>query len=118
MIPARKSKEVVEQFQDSNPAFAHWLDDTVEETFSVYALPSKYRVKLRTVNPLENLNREIKRRTRLVSVFPNVLSAERLVGALLMEVHDDWKAATSCYINMDDKRNEDMARRTRDILQK
>jgi transposase-like protein len=114
----RKASEVVEQFEHTNPAFAHWLDDSIEETFSVYEIPRKYRIKLRTVNPLENLNREIKRRTRLVSVFPNTLAAERLIGAILMEKHDDWLADTSCYINMDDKRNEDMKKRSRDILQK
>ena len=85
---------------------------------AVYALPQKYRIKLRTVNPLENLNREIKRRTRLVSVFPNTLSAQRLIGAILIEVHDDWLASTSCYINMDDKINEDIKKRTLNILQK
>jgi transposase-like protein len=114
----RKAKEVVEQFQHSNPAFAFWLDETIEETFAVYAIPRKYRIKLRTVNPLENLNREIKRRTRLVSVFPNSLAAQRLIGAVLMEIHDDWLADINCYINMDDKRNEDMKKRTREILQK
>jgi len=114
----RKAKEVIEKHQDSNPAFAFWLDETIEETLSVYALPHKYRVKLRTVNPLENLNREIKRRTRLVSVFPNTLAAQRLIGAILMEVHDDWLAAANCYINMDDKWNEDARNRTLAILQK
>ncbi len=114
----RKAKETVNKFEKSNPAFALWLDETIEETFSIYALPQKYRVKLRTVNPLENLNREIKRRTRLVSVFPNTLAAERLIGAILMETHDDWLACASCYMNLDDKFNEDVKLRTQAILQK
>lgn len=114
----RKVKEVLKQFQDKEPSFAFWLESTIEETFAVYSLPRKFRLKLRTVNPLENLNREIKRRTYLVSVFPNKTAAERLIGAVLMEVNDDWLSGPKCYINMNEKRNEDCKKRTQKILQK
>jgi len=113
----RKAKEVVAQFEDDAPAFAKWLELTVEETFAVYSVPRKYRIKLRTVNPLENLNREIKRRTYLVSVFPNTESCVRLIGAILMEVHEEWISDPRGYINMLDKRNEDVEKRTQHILQ-
>lgn len=108
-----KVLEIVKKYEDKNPAFSYWLEENIEDCFAVYSLPRKYRVKLRTVNPLENLNRHIKRRTRLVSVFPNRKSCERLVGAILIEVHDDWMADSKIYMKMDDWNREEMKKRSK-----
>ena len=54
------------------------------------ALPEYYRRKLRTTNSVERLNEEIRRRERVIRIFPNPESAERLLGAMLMEHHEEW----------------------------
>ena len=66
---------------------------------SVRVLPEKYR-RLRTTNRQERLNEEIRRRERVIRIFPNIESAHRLVGALLVEQHETW--AGQCYLNMDE----------------
>ena len=54
-------------------------------------LPESQRKKLRTSNPLERVNQEVKRRTRVVRIFPNAASCLRLVSALLMEISEEWQ---------------------------
>ena len=62
-------------------------------------LPEKYRRRLRTTNMQERLNEEIRRRERVIRIFPGVASAHRLLGALLVEQHEAW--AGQCYLNME-----------------
>ena len=57
---------------------------------------------MRTSNSLERLNREIKRRTRVASLFPNTASVPRLASAVVMEVSEDWETGRT-YLNMDTK---------------
>lgn len=92
---------VVKKYENKNPAFAAWLENSIHECFSVFSLPREYWVKLRTVNPLENLNREIRRRTNLAAIFPNDDSCIRLIGAVLNEIHDDWTTSEQYYLNME-----------------
>lgn len=96
-------EKIVDKFKDSAPLFVKWLDLNVEECLAVYALPRSFHVKLRTVNSLENLNREIKRRTFLASIFPNEQACSRLVGAVLMEVHETWISDPLNYLFMPDR---------------
>ena len=84
-------KEVVQKYQTSAPKLAQWLETNASESLTVFCRPEAQRKKLCTTNSLERLNREIKRRTRVVSVFPNEASLERLVSALLSETNDDWQ---------------------------
>ena len=67
--------------------------------FAVFDLPVGHRTRLRTTNGLERINRELKRRTRVVSIFPNAASCLRLVSALLAEVDEDWMTG-KMYINL------------------
>lgn len=67
---------------------------------TVFALPLTHRRKLRTTNMLERINEEIKRRTRVATLFPNEASALRLVSAVLVEISDDWETAKT-YLNME-----------------
>ena len=62
------------------------------ESLSVFALPSEHRRMLRTTNVLERLNKEIKRRTRVATLFPNESSLLRLVSAVLNEVSEEWES--------------------------
>ncbi len=71
-------------------AFAGWLESNAEESMAYFDFDEGWWRRVRTSNCIERLNREIKRRTKVVGVFPNPESCERLVGALLMEKHEEW----------------------------
>jgi len=66
------------------------LEAGLEDAIAVLALPAKYRRRLRTTNMAERLIEEIRRRERVIRIFPNSASAERLIGALLQEQHEEW----------------------------
>jgi putative transposase len=66
------------------------LEEALEDALAVLSLPEKYRVRLRTTNGMERLNEEIRRRERVIRIFPNEASAFRLLGALLAEHHEVW----------------------------
>ncbi len=66
------------------------LEAGFDDATAVLALPEPYRRRLRTTNSLERLNEEIRRRERVIRIFPNRESAVRLFGALLMEQHEQW----------------------------
>lgn len=85
-----RAAQVAAEYGQSAPKFAAWLDENVQECLSVYAFDDNIQRRMRTVNLLERLNRELRRRTRLVSIFPNEASLLRLASALLAEIHEDW----------------------------
>lgn len=66
------------------------LEEGLDEALAVLSLPEKYRVRLRTTNGMERLNEEIRRRERVMRIFPNEASACRLIGALWAEHHEVW----------------------------
>ena len=66
------------------------LEEGLEDALAVLVLPEKYRRRLRTTNMMERLNEEIRRRERVIRIFPNEASAVRLIGALLAEKHESW----------------------------
>jgi putative transposase len=86
-------QRIVRKHQPTAPKLAAWLEENVPEGLAVFRLPPTHRKRLRTTNMLERLNRELKRRTRVATLFPNEASLLRLVTAVLMEVSDDWETA-------------------------
>jgi len=74
------------------------MEENLPEGLTVFALPAAHRTRLRTTNMLERLNKEIKRRTRVATLFPNEASALRLFSAVLMETSEDWETGTM-YLN-------------------
>lgn len=82
---------VVRKYQKSAPKLAQWMEENVPESFAVFRLPASHRQRLRTTNMLERLNRELKRRTRVATLFPNEASVLRLVTAVLMELSEEWE---------------------------
>lgn len=86
----KRVKEKVQKYEKSNSVFATWLDQNIIEGLSVFAFPKEHRKKIRTTNLVERINREIKTRTRVASLFPNSDSCLRLVSAILLETHEQW----------------------------
>ena len=82
--------QALEQWRREAPKLAAWAEENLPEGFTVFALPQPHRTRLRTTNGLERINREIKRRTRVASIFPNPASCLRLVSALLAECDEEW----------------------------
>ena len=79
------------KYADIDAKLAAWLEDNVPEGLTVFDFPIEHRRRLRTNNGLERLNREIKRRTRVATLFPNEDSLLRLATAVLMETDDEWQ---------------------------
>ena len=96
----RQLTEFRGRFEKSAPKAVACLEEGFEEAMAVMALPEKYRRRLRTTNMQERLNEEIRRRERVIRIFPNDDSALRLIGALLAEQNDNWQECR--YINMDE----------------
>ena len=95
----RRLKDMVGRYHKTAPALASWLEENIPEALTVFAFPAAHRKRLRTNNGLERLNKEIKRRTRVATLFPNETSVLRLVSAVLSEISDDWETERS-YLNM------------------
>jgi len=84
------ARDVVERWRGSHPAVARWLEDGIESTLSYFAFPEAHWRRIRSTNGLERFNQEIKRRTRVVRIFPNRESCLRLVTALCVEQSEEW----------------------------
>ena len=83
-------KRVVEKFKGKASKFCDWLETNFMEGLTFYDFPKKHWKKIRTVNALERMNREQKRRTRVAGLFPSVESCERLVVSIAIRIHEDW----------------------------
>ncbi|MEN6534719.1 MAG: IS256 family transposase [Bryobacteraceae bacterium] len=97
---ARRKEQVVQKYQDTAPKLAAWLDANVGESLSVFDFPTAHRKRLRTSNLLERINKEIKRRTRVATLFPNEASLLRLASAVLAEIDEEWQSA-KVYLTME-----------------
>jgi putative transposase len=84
--------ETVKKYSESAPRLSVWMEENLEQGLTVMSFPVEHQRRLRTTNLCERVNREIKRRTRVVSIFPNARSLERLVTAVLMEMSEDWQS--------------------------
>lgn len=85
--------QIVDEYHTSAPKLALWLEENIPQGLTIFAFPQTHQRLIRTTNGLERLNREIKRRTQVVSIFPNDQSCLRLVTAIVSEISDDWLAA-------------------------
>jgi putative transposase len=95
----RQLQAAIKDWQQSHPKLAAWAQDNLTEGFAVFGLPPEHRVRMRTTNGLERLNKEIKRRTRVATLFPNSASCLRLVSAILAEQDEEWMSS-KIYLNM------------------
>jgi transposase-like protein len=97
----RLMARTVQKYANTASKLATWRETAIPEGLTVFSLPAAHRTRLRTVNALERLNQEIRRRTRVVGVFPNEASCLRLVSALAMETSDEWEAGKT-YLTLTD----------------
>ena len=67
------------------------MNDAEADVLATMAFPAQHRTKLHSTNPLERLNKEVKRRADVVGIFPNEDSIVRLIGAVLLEANDEWQ---------------------------
>lgn len=73
------------------------LDEGFEDAFQ-YAVVGKGQSRIRSTNLLERLNQELRRREKVIRIFPNINSATRLLGAILMDIHESWISSPRVYL--------------------
>lgn len=89
----------IAKWQGKYPKLVDWVESNIAETLTFYRLPRAHHKHMKSTNMLERLNEEIKRRTRVVRIFPNADSCLRLIRALCVETHETW-LEDSRYLNM------------------
>src|SRR5690554_4348460 len=87
--------------EEKSPQAATLLDESFSDVMAILNLPQRYRRRLRTTNSIERLNEEIRRRERVIRIFPNAKSITRLIGSLLLEHHEKWISGRA-YLQMED----------------
>jgi len=99
--PDRSSAEkylkiIIQKYTKSSPRLFAWLEANLAEGLTVFSFPTKHKRFIRTTNSPEWVNREIRRRTRVVGIFPNEASCLRLISAILMETSEKWQIGKRC----------------------
>lgn len=87
------------KWQGRYPKLVDWAGNNIVETLTSYRLPRTHHKQMKSNNMLERINREIKRRTRVVRIFPSIASCLRLIRALCIEPHETW-LKNNRYLNM------------------
>lgn len=105
----RVAGEVAGKWRERNGRLADWIEETAEQCLAVWDLPEALRRRLNSTNMLERLMRELKRRSRVVSIFPNEQSLIRLLGAVLIETDEKWSCEPCAYLNPEALRTMEMA---------
>ena len=81
----------IQKYAKTAPRLSAWMEENLPEGFTFFDFPLEHRRFIRTTNSLERINREIRRRTRVVGLFPNEASCLRLISAILMEISEEWQ---------------------------
>jgi putative transposase len=84
-------RHVADQLRPRWPKLAAFMDESEHDVLAHMGFPAQHRAKLHSTNPLERLNKEVKRRADVVGIFPSEASILRLIGAVLLEANDEWQ---------------------------
>jgi transposase-like protein len=96
-----RGEEMACRWERSSPAVAAMLREGLEDCLTVQTMPLHHQKRLTSTNLLENMMKRLKKRTRVVGVFPNRSSCDRLIGAQLLELHEAWMTQEKAYFNME-----------------
>ena len=94
-------RAVADQIRLKVPKLAAIMDEAEHDVLAYMTFPKEHRAKLHSINPIERINGEIKRRTEVVGIFPNDEAIVRLVGALLLEQNDEWAVQRARYMTLE-----------------
>lgn len=96
-----RAEEMAVRWEQTAPAVAAMLRAGIEDCLAVLSFPEHHRRKFRSTNLLENRMRRLKKRTKVVGVFPNRGSCDRLIGSQLLELHEQWQTEPKACVNME-----------------
>jgi putative transposase len=96
-----EAERIASRWEGRYPRLARQIREQFEQTLAVHHLPRTHRRRVYTTNMMERVMREVKRRTRVVGIFPNEDSCDRLIGAHLLERHEKWQCERMRYLGME-----------------
>jgi putative transposase len=111
----RRGEEVADKWEPRYPAVAKMLREGMEDCLAVLDFPERHRRRLQSTNMLENLMKRLKKRSRVVGVFPSRGSCDRLLGAQLIEVDEGWSVEKNPYFNMENVNLKEVPIRVRAV---